>query len=162
MFGYKYTSTKNYNQIGPVAYRQWRADSHCNLIHGYAMSFRVFFSTDDLDARNWAMDYGGLKPLKQSLEEWFDHTLLVAEDDPKADVFRMLEKEGLAKLRWVEKTGCEGLADFLYSYINEIFLPDYGATEAARLWCTKVEVRETDNNMAYRSGDRPGRVYTGA
>ena len=109
MFEYKYTSTKTYNQIGPVAYRQWRADSHCNLIHGYAMSFRFFFSTNDLDARNWAFDYGGLKPLKQKLEEWFDHTLLVAEDDPKADVFRMLEKEGLAKLRWVDKTGCEGL-----------------------------------------------------
>ena len=77
----------------------------------------------------------------------------------KADVFRMLEKEGLAKLRWVEKTGCEGLSDFLYNYVNEIFLPDYGAAEAERLWCTKVEVRETDNNMAYRSGDRPGRIH---
>ena len=35
----KYFSTKTYNQIGPVCYRQWRADSHCNLIHGYALSF---------------------------------------------------------------------------------------------------------------------------
>ena len=157
MFGYKYTSTKNYHQIGPVAYRQWRADSHCNLIHGYAMSFRFFFSTNELDVRNWAMDYGGLKPLKQNLEDWFDHTLLVAEDDPMKEHLLKLGELKLAKITLVEKTGCEGLADFLYNYVNEIFLPNYGVSEAERLWCTRVEVRETDNNMAYREGDRPGR-----
>jgi 6-pyruvoyltetrahydropterin/6-carboxytetrahydropterin synthase len=155
MRDYRYTSTKNYNQIGPVAYRQWRADSHCKHIHGYAMSFKFEFSTNDLDARNWAMDYGGLKPLKQNLEDWFDHTLLVAEDDPmKAELVRLGEL-GLAKITFVEKTGCEGLADFLYEYVNGIFLPSYGKTEAERLWCTRVEVRETDNNMAYVTGDRP-------
>ncbi len=49
----KYISTKTYKQIGPVAYRQWRADSHCNLIHGYALSFHFEFECDTLDARNW-------------------------------------------------------------------------------------------------------------
>jgi len=29
--GKKYISTKTYRQIAPCAYRQWRADSHCNL-----------------------------------------------------------------------------------------------------------------------------------
>ncbi len=32
----KYISTKEYKDAFPVAYSQWRADSHCNLIHGYA------------------------------------------------------------------------------------------------------------------------------
>jgi hypothetical protein len=59
----KYISTKTYKQLGPVAYRQWRADSHCNLIHGYAMSFHFEFEADTLDARNWVTDFGGLKPL---------------------------------------------------------------------------------------------------
>ena len=78
----KYISTKTYTHLGPVAYRQWRADSHCNLIHGYALSFHFEFETNDLDARNWVVDFGGLKPLKGNLEDWFDHTLLVAQDDP--------------------------------------------------------------------------------
>lgn len=151
---YKYYSTKNYNQIGPVAYRQWRADSHCRFIHGYALSFRFHFGCNDLDVRNWAMDYGGLKPLKEKLEEWFDHTLLVAEDDPMKEHLLKLGELKLAKITMVEKTGCEGLADFLYEYVNGIFLPSYGRSEAERLWCTKVEVRETDNNMAMRVGDR--------
>jgi hypothetical protein len=40
----------------------------------------------------------------------------------------------------------------LYEYINTIFLKDYG--EQDRLWCSKVEVRETGSNMSYRVGHR--------
>ena len=148
----KYISTKTYNQIGPVAYRQWRADSHCNLLHGYALSFHLEFECDTLDARNWCMDFGGLKPLKGLLEDWFDHTLLVAQDDPMREHLLNLGKLKLAKITEVEKTGCEGIADFLYEYNNTIFLPNYG--EKDRVWCSKVEVRETDANMAMRVGHR--------
>lgn len=156
----KYRSTKTYRQIAPCAYRQWRADSHCNQIHGYAFSFHFEFETDDLDARNWAFDYGGLRPLKDKLEEWFDHTLLVAQDDPMRDELLRLGQLGLAKITEVEKTGCEGLADFLYEYINTIFLPSCGKTEADRLWCCRVEVRETDSNMAMRVGHREDNEFT--
>jgi 6-pyruvoyltetrahydropterin/6-carboxytetrahydropterin synthase len=155
----KYISTKTYNQIGPVAYRPHRADSHCNLIHGYALSFHFEFEADTLDARNWVTDFGGLRPLKDKLEEWFDHTLLVAQDDPQRDALLNLGKLGLAKITEVEKTGCEGLADFLYEYVNTIFLPDCGTAEAERVWCCKVEVRETDSNMAMRTGHREDREF---
>ena len=148
----KYVSTKTYNQGFPVAYRQWRADSHCNIIHGYALSFHFEFESDDLDVRNWVMDFGGLKPLKQLLEDWFDHTMLLALDDPNYDDIKKLGELGLAKITEVEKTGCEGIADYLYEYINTIFLKDYG--EADRIWCSRVEVRETDSNMSYRQGHR--------
>lgn len=153
----KYTSTKTYKQAFPLAYRQWRADSHCNKIHGYAMTFHFEFECDTLDARNWCMDYGGLKPLKAQLEEWFDHTLLVAADDPERETLLELGRKGLAKVTEVEKTGCEGLADFLYEYINTIYLPNVG--EIDRVWCSKVEVRETDSNMAYRTGKREDREF---
>ena len=152
MFDYKYTSTKEYVQGFPCAYRQWKAQSHCNQIHGYAFTFKFYFSTNDLDAYNWVVDYGGLKPLKALLEDWFDHTLLMAVDDPQREEFLRLRDLGMAKITEVEKTGCEGIADFLYEYVNTIFLKDYGWGD--RVWCTKVEVRETNSNMAYRSGDR--------
>ena len=150
----KYISTKTYKQIGPVAYRQWRADSHCNLIHGYALSFHFEFEADTLDARNWVTDFGGLKPLKSVLEDWFDHTLLVAQDDPMREHLLELGRLKLAKITEVEKTGCEGISDFLYEYINTILLPSFGSSEAERVWCSKVEVRETDSNMAGRQGHR--------
>lgn len=148
----KYISTKTYKQIAPVAYRQWKADSHCNKIHGYALSFYFEFEATTLDARNWVMDFGGLRPLKDKLEEWFDHTLLLALDDPNYKDIKKLGELGLAKITEVEKTGCEGIASFLYEYVNTIFLPSYG--EQDRIWCRRVEVRETDNNMAYIEGNK--------
>ena len=152
---YKYTSTKEYVDAFPVAYRQWRADSHCNIIHGYAFSMKFYFGTDDLDARNWAADYGGLGELKDVLKGFFDHRLLVAEDDPELEMYKELEKRNMAKLTILPRLGCEGLADMLYNYINGVYIPDqWGDAEAARLWCWKVEVRETQTNMAYREGHR--------
>ena len=152
---YKYTSTKEYVNAFPVAYRQWKADSHCNLIHGYSFSMKFYFGTNYLDARNWAADYGGLKELKAVLESQFDHTLLVAEDDPELAFYKEMEKRKLAKLTILPKLGCEGLADQIYKYVNGVYIPDFwGHGEAQRLWCYRVEVRETQANMAYREGHR--------
>jgi len=152
---YKYTSTKEYHDAFPCAYRQWRADSHCNLIHGYSFSMKFYFGTDNLDVRNWAADYGGLKELKKTLEDQFDHTLLVAEDDPELETFRLLQERNMAKLTILPRLGCEGLADMLYKYVNGVYIPDmWGPGEAERLWCYRVEVRETQANMAYREGHR--------
>jgi 6-pyruvoyltetrahydropterin/6-carboxytetrahydropterin synthase len=152
---YKYVSTKEYHNAFPVAYRQWRADSHCNLIHGYAFSMKFYFGTDNLDVRNWVADYGGLKELKKELENQFDHTLLVAIDDPELPFYREMEKRKLAKLTVLPRLGCEGLADTLYKFVNGVYIPDFwGPSEAERLWCFRVEVRETLANMAYREGHR--------
>lgn len=143
-----YVSTKNY---GPeaglaVAYRQWRADSHCRLIHGYAMGFYFEFESETLDFRNWCVDYGSLKPLKEQLQDWFDHTLLVAQDDPEFKTFEDLHKRGLCKMTVVEKTGCEGLSKWLYDYMNEIWLPENGY---GHVHCRLVKVTETPSNAAW-------------
>ena len=87
------------------------------------------------------------------------HTLLVAEDDPQKETLLDLGKKGLAKITMVEKTGCEGIADFLYEYINTIYLPSFGKSESERIWCCRVEVRETDSNMAMRVGHRQDREF---
>lgn len=153
---YKFVSTKEYVDAFPCAYRQWRADSHCNKLHGYSFSMKFYFGCDDLDFRSWSADYGGLKELKEVLQSQFDHTTLVAEDDPHLDWYKEAEKRGIMKLIILPKLGCEGLADMLYEYVNEVYIPTYwGPGEAARLWCYRVEVRETQSNMAFREGHRP-------
>ena len=116
---------------------------------------KFYFGTDDLDVRNWAADYGGLKELKGILESQFDHTLLVAEDDPELETYKLLQTKNLAKLTILPKLVCEGLADQLYKYVNGVYIPDmWGQTEHMRLWCYRVEVRETQSNMAFREGHR--------
>lgn len=144
-----FVSTKTY---GPecgfsVAYRQWRADSHCNLIHGYALGFHFEFEADDLDARNWVIDFGGLRTLKEKLQDWFDHTCLVAQDDPEFAMFEEMHRRKMIKMVVVERTGCEGLAKFLFDYLNDGWMAENGY--AGRCRVRKVEVRETPANAAW-------------
>ena len=148
----KYTSTKTYtSERGfSVAYRQWRAESHCTKLHGYALGFHFEFESETVDIRNWVVDFGSLRTLKDKLDEWFDHTLLVAQDDPEFDTFKMLHDKKLCKMVVVERTGCEGLAEFLWTYINDVWIIDNGYTEVK---IKRVEVRETPSNSAYYEGN---------
>lgn len=148
----KYISTKRYGHDRgySIAYRQWKADSHCRLIHGYSLAFEFEFESDTLDVRNWVVDFGSLKSFKDFLDDHFDHTLLVASDDPELKEFKHLHDIGLCKLVEVEKTGCEGLAEFLIGYLNEIWLPEnYPASSEQNIKCRKVRVWETPANSAF-------------
>ncbi len=144
-----FVSTKNYgaDRGFAVCYRQWRADTHCNRLHGYALGFFLEFEADDLDARNWVVDFGGLRTFKERLDDWFDHTCLVAADDPEFATFEALHKQKLIKMVVVERTGCEGLAKFLFDWIEDSWLVDNGY--AGRVRIRKVEVRETPTNSAF-------------
>lgn len=148
----KYISTKCFPNLGPCVFRQWRADSHCRFLHGYSLSFYFEFESDTLDANNWVIDFGSLDDLKKTLELWFDHTLLVARDDPEMVILKHLQKKGLAKITFLDKIGCEGLASFLYTYVNNFYLPMKGYTKT--IWCSKVEVREHEKNSAMVVGHR--------
>lgn len=109
-----YQSTKTYGpELGLSAvFRQWRADSHCNKLHGYALGFKFTFEAEKLDDRNWVMDFGNLKGLKFMLQLHFDHKLVVAEDDPELDT--LLELKNIADVVVVEAVGCEKFAELAY------------------------------------------------
>ena len=126
------------------AFRQWKADSHCNLIHGYALQFEFTFGGNELDDRNWIVDFGGLKPLKNWLAEMFDHTYLVAEDDPELETFVDLAKKDLVDLRIVSATGCERFAEMAFDKAEEIV----SKLTDGRCWVQSVTVREHEANSA--------------
>ena len=151
----KYVLSKNYKELGSVVFRQAKASNHCSRLHGYALSFYFEFEAETLDACHWVMNFGGFRELKDFLEDNFDHTMLVARDDPEIDTLVQLGRKGLAKVVVLEKTGCEAIADYLYDYVNAVFLQASG--QQARVWCCKVEVREKDSNRAMRLGSRPAK-----
>lgn len=94
-------STKTYGHEEGLscAFRQWRANhSHCQLLHGYALSFKFTFAADKLDERGWVMDFGGLKGLKQQLKDTFDHKVAIARDDPELEMFRQMANAGICEL----------------------------------------------------------------
>ena len=56
----KFQSTKLFDGFSCV-FRQWKAENtHCRFMHGYGVSFRVWFE-GSLDDRNWVWDFGGMK-----------------------------------------------------------------------------------------------------
>ena len=126
------------------AFRQWKAKSHCNLIHGYALQFEFTFGGNELDESNWIVDFGGLKPLKEWLKHMFDHTYLVAEDDPELDTFVDLAKKDLVDLRIVSATGCERFAEMAFDKADEIVKD----ISNGRCWVQSATVREHAHNSA--------------
>lgn len=112
----RYTVTKRYgHELGLSAcFRQWRAESHCRHIHGYALAFEITYEGEHLDERGWLIDFGGLKKLKEQIKQTFDHRLLVAGDDPNISCFKELHTSDLANvLIMPDGVGAEAFARFV-------------------------------------------------
>ena len=151
----KFQSSKVFDGFSTV-FRQWKAtDTHCRFVHGYGISFKVYFE-GDLDHRIWVWDFGGMKRAKTKIDglspkEWmdymFDHTLVVAEDDPELQAFRQMDTAGVAQVRVIEATGAEKFAEYIYNKLNAFVTEE---TEG-RVRVTKVKFAEHGKNAAYYS-----------
>lgn len=147
-------STKTYGAERGLtcALRQWAADSHCALLHGYSLAFRFTFAAEQLDARGWVVDFGarGFGAIREWLHATFDHTLLVAEDDPARSELVRLQELGLARIQVVPGASCEMLARFVF----EAAQPLVAKATGGRCWIAEVECREHGANAAvYRNPD---------
>jgi 6-pyruvoyltetrahydropterin/6-carboxytetrahydropterin synthase len=138
-----FKSTKRFTGF-PCTHRQWRAGSHCKYVHGYSREFYFEFAADELTKEGWVVDFGGLKEIKTWLEYTFDHTFLVAQDDPQLEAFTKLNNEGALQLRVLPNPGMEGTAEYVYEESSKIIKKLYGE----RAWITLVEVSENEKNSA--------------
>lgn len=161
MMSKKFYSTKTYGTDRGLSccFRQWRAThSHCSLLHGYSIGVKVIFECDTLDERNWVMDFGGLKEFKAWLEHMFDHTLLVAEDDPQLDKLMTLGTDAfgiIADIRVVPAVGCERFAELAFDRLSKILDEDRTANTLLNptVRVRSVEVFEHDANSAIVVGN---------
>jgi 6-pyruvoyltetrahydropterin/6-carboxytetrahydropterin synthase len=113
-------------------------------VHGYSREFYFEFEADSLTEEGWVVDFGGLKKVKEFLDYTFDHTFLVAQDDPELETFRSLDQKGVIMLRVLPNPGMEGTALYVYEEATKILESLYG--KRARI--IKVEVRENEKNSA--------------
>ena len=149
----KHQSSKVFDGFSTV-FRQWKAeDTHCRFLHGYGISFKVYFE-GELDDRNWVWDFGGMKRAKTKIDgmspkEWmeymFDHTMIIAEDDPYIKAFKQMAEAGVVQIRIIEATGAEKFAEYVYNKINNFV---HEETEG-RVRVTKVKFMEHGKNAAY-------------
>tara|TARA_B100000900_G_C20545166_1_gene702209 strand:+ start:392 stop:856 length:465 start_codon:yes stop_codon:yes gene_type:complete len=148
----KFQSTKVFDGFSTV-FRQWKAETtHCKYLHGYGVSFKLYFE-GELDERNWVWDFGGMKRAEGKIDgmtpkAWFDymfdHTFIVAEDDPYIQSFQKMDEAGVAQVRIVPASGAERFAQYIYDKVN----PFIEKETDGRVSIVKVEFREHAKNNA--------------
>ena len=148
----KFQSTKLFDGFSTV-FRQWKAEgTHCRFLHGYGVSFRVWFE-GELDERNWVWDFGGMKRANGTIDgmnpkAWmdymFDHTTIVAEDDPGLSGFKTMDQLGIIQLRIIPAVGAEQFAKYVFEKLDDFVRQE---TEG-RVKVAKVEFMEHAKNTA--------------
>jgi 6-pyruvoyltetrahydropterin/6-carboxytetrahydropterin synthase len=148
----KFQSTKIFDGYSTV-FRQWRAEgTHCRFLHGYGISFKIIFE-GELDERNWVWDFGGMKRAKNTIDgmppkAWmdymFDHTYIIAEDDPFLPLAIEMDKNETAQVRVIPATGAEQFAKFIYDKVSEFIKIETDN----RVRVVSVEFMEHNKNTA--------------
>ena len=147
-----FRSTKKFDGFSTV-FRQWKANTtHCQYLHGYDVEFEITFE-GKLDDRNWVWDFGGMKRATNTIDgmmpkEWmdymFDHTFVVAEDDPFKESFMKMDEAGVAQVRVVPAVGAERFAEFVYNKVNDFVQLE----TAGRVKVVQVKFMENHKNSA--------------
>ena len=147
-----------------TCFRQFKAtETRCALLHGYSISFRLTFE-GNLDHRQWVIDFGFLKRSKTqvalpgggrgSLHDWFhdvfDHTVVLAQDDPALAAFGKLAEQGFLTLRVLPAVGCERFAEFVFTMLDQFLDEEVGS----RVQIISVECFEHERNSALYVRDR--------
>ena len=149
----KFQSSKVFEGFSTVFRQHTAEDTHCRFVHGYGISFKIYFE-GLLDERNWVWDFGGMKRAKTLIDgmqpkAWmdymFDHTMIIAEDDPAINAFKQMETAGVAQIRVIPATGAEKFAEYIFNKVN----PFVEEETDGRVRVTKVKFMEHGKNAAY-------------
>ena len=88
----------------------------------------------------------GMQP-KAWMDYMFDHTVIVAEDDPFVNTLQQMGNAGIAQVRVLKATGAEKFAEFIFHKLN-----NFVKTETnERVRVAQVEFMEHGKNTAIYS-----------
>ena len=79
------------------------------------------------------------------MDYMFDHTLIVAEDDPEVEAFKQMDSAGVAQVRVIPGTGAEKFAEYIFHKIDEFVKSE----TFNRVRVIKVKFMEHGKNAAY-------------
>ncbi|MEU3660938.1 6-carboxytetrahydropterin synthase [Streptomyces sp. NPDC032940] len=116
----RYTVTKLFDDL-PCTHRSWAHSGKCAFLHGYERSFEIEFGCGELEPKTgFVVDFGDLKQVRELLQRQFDHTTLIAADDPQREAFEELSRLGVVDLRIMDHTGMEGAAEWVYDQVDRL------------------------------------------
>ena len=91
---------------------------------------------DGMSAKEW-MDYT------------FDHTTVIANDDPELNIFTEMDRSGIIQLRILEATGAEKFSEYIFNKLNEFVIQETDS----RVKIIRVEFSENKKNTAIYEAD---------
>ena len=149
----KIKSTKVYKNL-PCGHAQWfdknedGTPGHCAQVHGYDRSVEFTFA-GEVDDHGWIVPFGGLKPVKEFLEYYFDHVTVLPADDPRINSLRTSEAYQynglLGNLRILPSgVSMEMSSLFIWEHVNAYI---YYITNG-RCYVERVRVYEHERNDA--------------
>jgi len=128
----------------PCCHRTWANQGKRFFLHGYERAFDIEFACAETDpATGLVVDDGTLKEVRTALRHQFDHTTLVAVDDPQRDLFELLADRGVIDLRIMDDTAMAGSAAWVFETVERIV----GPATAGRVWVSRTKARESRNSM---------------
>ena len=148
----KLRCTKSYFNL-PVAHMQWfdtdetgePCTGPCAKWHGYDRSVHFEFAGEP-DEHGWIVGFGDLKPVKEFLEFYFDHTALISADDPRVEKAVQAHEDNLVDLRILPYgVSMEMSSIFIWEQVNPFI---YSVTDG-RSYISRVECREHEKNSAF-------------
>lgn len=151
---YKVTKRFGHEEGLSCAFRQHRATSHCNLLHGYALAFEFDVCSPKLDRCNWAFDFGGFKELRAKLHAQFDHTTVIAADDPELEFFLEAQRKNLIDLRVMPQVGCEAFSQWAFERAHQMVIQHNMDAKNPHPYLTAVRVSEHGGNTVEYDGGR--------
>ena len=114
------------------------------FLHGYERTFEVEFACAETEpGTGLVVDRDSLKEVRATLRYQFDHTTLIAGDDPQRDLFELLAERGVIDLRIMDNTGMEGSAAWVFDTAERIIALATGG----RVWVSRIEAHESRNNV---------------
>ena len=106
-----------------------------------------------MGARFWR-----LGEVKEYLDDTFDHTMVIAEDDPELEKFQALP-DTVCNLKVVPAVGCERFAEMVYEHVSDWLMDNPNnryknmmGDEYPRVKLLSVEVFEHAGNSAIYEG----------
>ncbi|MEB3984221.1 6-carboxytetrahydropterin synthase [Mycobacterium sp. 663a-19] len=128
----------------PCCRRSWANQGKRFFLHGYERTFEVEFACAETEpGTGVVVGSGTVGEIDAALRHQFDHTTLIAADDPQRDLFELLAERGVIDLRIMDNTGMEGSAAWVFDTAEQIV----GLATAGRVWVSRIKARESRNHV---------------
>jgi 6-pyruvoyl-tetrahydropterin synthase len=128
----------------PCCHRSWANQGKRFFLHGDERTFEIEFACAETEpGTGLVVDDNTLNQVRAAIRDQFDHTSLIAVDDPQRDLFDLLADRGVIDLRIMDNTATAGSAAWAFETVERIV----GQATAGRVWVSRIKARESRNSV---------------